>query len=400
MSFVLFDTTKTRQDLLPLTFIRPIADCRVGILTIREKWELALNANSSSLTEPYLSIKYPYTFNQTNTLFINGAILPNTSLIEAVNSLKEDEVLTKDQRILAFRTAKAQLNYENLEAIVHSFHKVLFEETLLQINFAYDIFKQNGEAIAQDFQILTKGKKSQPLSATNQLLGDLSQLFIEEGASIECSILNTKTGPIYIGKDAEIMEGSIVRGPFALCDHAGLKMAAKIYGPTTIGPHCKVGGEVNNCVFFAYSNKGHDGFLGNSVVAEWCNLGADTNTSNLKNNYGEVDVWNYREAKYVETGMQFHGLVMGDHAKAGINTMFNTGTVVGVSANIFGGDFPPKFIPSFTWGGAKWLRTFIFEKGLEVAEKMMERRNIKLTQVDIDILKAVYEQDEKFRKDK
>ena len=247
-----------------------------------------------------------------------------------------------------------------------------------------------------DFEILTKDKTSQPLSKTNTLIGDASQIFIEEGASIECTTLNVKGGPVYIGRDAEIMEGCHIRGPFALGEHAGLKMAAKVYGDTTVGPYCRVGGEVSNVVFFGYSNKGHDGFLGNSVVGEWCNLGADTNTSNLKNNYGNVDVWNYREEKYIPSGLQFHGLIMADHSKSSINSMFNTGTVVGVAANIFGTGFPDKFIPSFTWGGRE---TFRFDKALEVAVRMMERRDVKLTQADIDILKVVFEKDKKYRRD-
>ena len=258
----------------------------------------------------------------------------------------------------------------------------------------------NGYAIEQDFEWLTKGKTSEPLSATNTIIGDPSRIFLSKGAKVEAAILNTTAGPIYLGEDAEIMEGTTVRGPLALCDHAALKMSAKVYGPTTLGPHCKAGGELNNVVFLGYSNKAHDGFLGNSVIGEWCNLGADTNNSNLKNNYGLVDVYDYGQGKAVDTGLTFCGLIMADHAKAGINTMFNTGTVVGVSSNIFGGDFPPKFIPSFSWGGAQWLRTFTFDKSLEVAQKMMERRGLSLTEADITILKMVFDREEKNRKSK
>jgi UDP-N-acetylglucosamine diphosphorylase/glucosamine-1-phosphate N-acetyltransferase len=245
--------------------------------------------------------------------------------------------------------------------------------------------------------MLCAGRISQPLSETNRLLGSPELLFIEEGASVECSILNTKTGPIYVGKDAEVLEGCMLRGPLAMCEHSVTKMGTKIYGATTLGPHCKVGGEINNSVMFGYSNKGHDGFLGNSVIGEWCNLGADTNNSNLKNNYGIVKIWNYDTENYENTGLQFCGLFMGDHSKSGINTMFNTGTVVGVSANIYGAGFPEKFIPSFSWGGADGMMTYRAEEAIDAAERMMKRRNIELTYEDEQILRTVFEEDMDFR---
>ena len=396
MKFILFDPVRTRQDLLPLTYTRTIADCRVGIMTIREKWEYYLSGNTLSLSEPYLEAKFPFNHEAGAHLYINGAIIPDAALVAQIKSLKDEQTLTDGTNVIAYHSAKPQLNYENIEAIALSGEKVTYASQYKRLSFPYDIFKLNGAEIKADFEILTKGKTSQLLSKTNTLIGDTSQIFIEEGASIECSTLNVKGGPIYIGRDAEIMEGCHIRGPFALGEHAGLKMAAKVYGDTTVGPYCRVGGEVSNVVFFGYSNKGHDGFLGNSVVGEWCNLGADTNTSNLKNNYGNVDVWSYREEKYIPSGLQFHGLIMADHSKSSINSMFNTGTVVGVAANIFGTGFPDKFIPSFTWGGRE---TFRFDKALEVAVRMMERRNVKLTQADIDILKVVFEKDKKYRRD-
>lgn len=396
MKFILFDPVRTRQDLLPLTYTRTIADCRVGIMTIREKWEYYLSAKTLSLTEPYLEAKFPFCHEAGGCIYINGSILPDPALVTQIKSLKEEQTLTDGTHIIAYHSAKPQLNYENIEAIAHSAQSVTYTNQYKRLTFPYDIFKMNGAEIQADFDILTKGRTSQPLNKTNTLLGDSSQIFIEEGASIECSTLNVKGGPIYIGRDAEIMEGCHIRGPFSLGEHAGLKMAAKVYGATTIGPYCRVGGEVSNVVFFGYSNKGHDGFIGNSVVGEWCNLGADTNTSNLKNNYGNVDVWNYREEKYIPSGLQFHGLIMADHSKSSINSMFNTGTVVGVAANIFGDGFPDKFIPSFTWGGREAFR---FDKALEVATRMMERRDIKLTQADIDILKVVFEKDKIYRRD-
>jgi UDP-N-acetylglucosamine diphosphorylase/glucosamine-1-phosphate N-acetyltransferase len=397
VNLVLFDCKKTREDLLPLTHTRPIADIRVGILTIREKWEKALKTGSSSLTEGYLSGKYPHR-QEAENLYVNGALIPGSLVTAEINKLGALQVLVKNGTVLAFKSEKQHLNYENFEAILKGFTPVEYEADIKYIAHPWDIFRLNGDCMRVDYDVLTTGRESFPLSSTNRLIGPEELLFIEPGGKVEASILNTTTGPIYIGADAEIMEGCVVRGPLALCEHAALKMATKVYGPTTLGPHCKAGGELNNSVFFGYSNKAHDGFLGNSVIGEWCNLGADTNNSNLKNNYAEVDVFSYREGKSVETGLQFCGLIMGDHSKSGINTMFNTGTVVGVSANIFGGDFPPKFIPSFSWGGAAWLRTFSFEKSLEVSQKMMERRGIDLTEEDRKIMREVFERDAKFRK--
>jgi UDP-N-acetylglucosamine diphosphorylase/glucosamine-1-phosphate N-acetyltransferase len=398
LQFILFDPVRTRLDLLPLTYTRPIADCRVGIMTIREKWQHYLSTGTLSLTEPYLAAKFPFCGDSGAHIYINGSVIPDAALTDRIRGLKEEETLTDGTHIIAYHSSKPQLNCENIEAIALSADRINYTYPYRKINFPSDIFKLNGAEIWIDYDLLTIGRHSQPLSQTNTLLGDLSQIFIEEGATIECSTFNVKGGPVYIARGAEIMEGCLIRGPFALGDHAGLKMAAKIYGDTTIGPHCRVGGEVSNGVFFGYSNKGHDGFLGNSVVGEWCNLGADTNTSNLKNNYGNVDVWNYREEKYLSTGMQFHGLIMADHAKSSINTMFNTGTVVGVAANVFDSGFPDKFIPSFTWGGAEGTETFRFDKALEVAARMMERRGISLSQADIDILKVAFERDARFRK--
>ncbi len=399
MNLVLFDCHITRQNLLPLTFTRPVADVRIGILTIREKWESYFEQKSFSLTENYLQKKFSSAPLNMPGLYVNGSVLPDDNLMKAIKKLGALQVLVSNGIILAFKTEKQHLNYENFEGIVKGFTQVEYTHNFLQINNTWNLFQLNAAALTADFNFVTKGRISQPISSSNTVVGDTGKIFIEEGAVVEASILNTNTGVIYIGKDAEIMENSAVRGPVALCEHATLKMSSKVYGATTIGPHCKAGGELNNVIFFGYSNKAHDGFLGNSVIAEWCNLGADTNNSNLKNNYSAVDVFNYREAKAIETGLTFCGLVMADHAKSGINTMFNTGTVVGVSANIFGGDFPPKFIPSFSWGGSRWLRTFSFEKSIEVAEKMMERRELKITEADIEILKTVFERERKYRRD-
>ena len=398
MNLVLFDCHKTRTNLLPLTFTRPVADIRIGILTIREKWAKTLSTSTFSLTEKYLTEKFPAYHDSLPALYINSSVLPNEKLATQIHKLGALQSLTYNGKIIAFKTEKHHLNYENFEAIAKGFTAIEYTKNLLCINNVWDIFKLNAEALKADFDLLTKGRKSQQLSNTNTLIGSSEKLFIEEGAIVEASVLNTNTGEIYIGKNAEVMENCAVRGPFSLGENAVVKMSAKIYGATTVGPHCKVGGELNNVIFFGYSNKAHDGFLGNSVIGEWCNLGADTNNSNLKNNYADVEVFNYHEGKAIETGMMFFGLIMGDHSKTGINTMFNTGTIVGVSANVFGADFPPKFIPSFSWGGNRWLLTYSFDKSIEVAKRVMERRKVKLEEADLKILKTIFEREEKYRK--
>ncbi|WP_053990322.1 GlmU family protein [Mangrovimonas sp. TPBH4] len=390
MNYILFDGP-SRNNLLPFTYTRPVADIRVGILTIREKWETFLGYTTTTLTEEYLSDKFPMVEMEENVM-INASYLPNAELVEMVKSLKENQAIFKDEDVLAFFTTDTQeeVDFETYEAIE-------FEDDVLKIEYTWDIFAKNGEAISEDFELLTKGKESQPIPSSNNTI-HANKIFIEEGAKLEFVTLNATNGPIYIGKDAEIMEGSIIRGPFALCEGATVKMGAKIYGPTTVGPYCKVGGEINNSVLFAYSNKGHDGFLGNSVLGEWCNLGADTNNSNLKNNYAEVRLWNYETEGFARTGLQFCGLMMGDHSKSGINTMFNTGTVVGVSANVFGSGYPRNFIPSFAWGGSSGSTTFVTKKAFEVAKVVMSRRNIEFTEQDAAILEHIFDMTQKYRK--
>jgi len=391
--FILFDDRRT--DLLPLTFTRPVADLRIGILTIREKWEKYLQASTTYLTEPYLQEKYPVQTGEDNYL-INGSVLPDDSLVSAVRGLQEGEYLVKANTILAARlNAKAAADFIN--DISRAEHTVTYDGEIIQLRFTYDIFTLNGKAIAQDFLMLTKGRSSMPLSSSNGIIGG-ENVFVEEGARVEYAIINASTGPVYIGRDAEIMEGCMIRGPLALCNHAQLKMGAKIYGPTTIGPNCRVGGEVQNVVIWGNSNKAHDGFLGNAVLGEWCNIGADSNNSNLKNNYSEVKLWNYTAEKFLPTGLQFCGLIMGDHSKCGINTMFNTGTVVGVSANIFGAGYPRNFIPSFSWGGYQGLSVYPLQKALETAEKVMLRRNQQFTEADKRILQHIYLITEKYRR--
>lgn len=391
MNYILFDGPN-RNNLLPFTYTRPVCDLRVGILTIREKWEKFLGYTTSTVTEDYLSGKWPMVEFDQNT-FICGSILPNTALVNAIKLLQVGQVLySKDEYLLAFCVE------EGFEGETEDLTGIEFSAKFDELVNTWDIFTLNGQAIEDDFDLLTEGEVSEPISATNTVIGN-GRIFIEKGAVVECSNLNTTKGSIYIGKNAEVMEACSVRGPFALCEHSFLKMGAKIYGGTTIGPHCKVGGEVGNSVLLGYSNKGHDGYLGNSVLGEWCNMGADSNTSNLKNNYAEVRLWNYETSGFAKTGTQFCGLMLGDHSKCGINTMFNTGTVVGVSANIFGGGFPRNFIPSFSWGGSSGFVTYKTKKAFEVCEIVMQRRNVEFTDDDKAILDHVFELSKHWRKD-
>jgi len=365
------------SDLLPLTYTRPACEIRIGILTIREKWQLRLKKDISYDTIPYLTEKFPGAGNSKfSFLNINGRVCPDEILLGEIKKLKPGQALYVGDTMAAYFDKNEEKIASKSKAVV--------------LNHPWDIFRNNSAELVNDFALLTEGRKSKPLSKSNKVVGK-GKIFLEAGAQAECSVFNTHNGPIYIGKDAVVMEGCLIRGGFSLGEHSELKMGAKIYGPTTIGPHCKVGGEVNNSVIFGYSNKAHDGFLGNSVLGEWCNLGADTNNSNLKNNYGEVKAWNYTQSKMIGTGLQFCGLVMGDHSKAGINTMFNTGTVVGVNANIFGGGFPPAYIPSFAWGGSGSMDTYEFGKAMEVAQRVMERRNVPLTEADKKILRTISE---------
>jgi len=391
MNYILFDGP-SRNNLLPFTFTRPVADIRIGILTIREKWEAYLGFTTTTLTEDYLSEKYPMVEMDENVM-INASYLPNSELAEMVKNLEEYQAIFKGEDVIAFFSKESQdnINFENYDAIE-------FDDDLIKIEHTWDIFRRNGEALTEDFELVTKGRKSQPIPSSNRVM-DAGNVFIEEGAKMEFTILNASTGPIYIGKDAEIMEGSIIRGPFALGEGSTIKMGSKIYGPTTVGPFCKVGGEVTNSVLFAYSNKAHEGYLGNSVLGEWCNIGADTNTSNLKNDYSQVRLWDYQTESFAKTGLQFCGLMMGDHSKCGINTMFNTGTVVGVSANIFGSGFPRNFIPSFTWGGHGGFSTYLPKKAFEVAKVVMSRRDVEFSEQDAEILEYVFEETKKFRRD-
>lgn len=380
MNIILFDSS-VRNHLLPFTFTRPVSEIRVGIITLKEKWEKRVEGEYSWKTEEYLAVKYPQKVSGDN-LMINAAVCANDELAKAVKDLKVGQKLVAGEVVIAARTSDSDENAE-LESFT-------FEGEFNHIDRPWKIFSLNGAELEADFDLITKGRKSHALSETNTVIGD--RIFVEEGAKAECAVFNTTSGAIYLGKDSEVMEGSVVRGGLALCEHSQLKLSTKIYGPTTVGPWSKVGGEVNNSVIFGYTNKGHDGFLGNSVLGEWCNVGADTNNSNLKNNYDEVRLWSYVRGGFERTGLQFCGLMMGDHSKCGINTMFNTGTVVGVSANIYGGGFPRNFIPSYSWGGAAGMVEYKLDKALATAARVMERRGIELDETERAILKHVYDE--------
>jgi len=388
MEINLFDDSAWLS-LKPLTFTRPVADLRIGILTIAEKWAKHLEAtNFGYQTAPYLNIKYP---SISAHLSINGSICPDKQLVEAVFLLKDGECLIQDSFIIAFKSHLPLLWNEVNEKLKN----VVYPKEIVHIRYPENIFSYNHVELVKDFELLTKGKTSAKLSNTNILLGD--DIFVEEGATAECSTFNSLQGPIYLGKNTQVWEGSNIRGSFALCNDSQVKMGAKIYGKTTIGPFSRVGGEINNSVIWGYSSKGHDGYLGNAVLGQWCNIGADSNNSNLKNNYAEVRLWDYEKETFRKTGLQFCGLIMADHAKCAINTMFNTGTVAGVSANIFSAGFPRNFIPDFAWGGAHGFDVYTLEKMLQTAEKVFERRNMKLDDKEAAILSHVFDITKKYR---
>ncbi|MEZ5015624.1 MAG: GlmU family protein [Flavipsychrobacter sp.] len=389
MTIILFDD-ETRYQLLPFTHTRPIADIRCGIMTMRERWEHFFKQESGSLTEEYLQEVYP-TNASTDNLFINGSVFATQELYEQINSLSAGQQLLQGDLIIAARVDDSALSFNNGIHIDTNIESIAHQGEITRLKHIWDIFKLNGAAITNDFALLTKGRKSQTIPE-DVTVRSADNIFIEEGANIAAGcIINATTGPIYIGKNAEILEGVLMRGPIAVCEHAALKMGAKIYADTTIGSGCKVGGENSNVVYFANSNKGHDGYLGNAVIGEWCNLGADTNCSNLKNNYDTIKIWDEHNNKSIQTGETFCGLLMGDHSKCGINTMFNTGTVVGVSANIYGGSFPEKFIPSFAWGGSEGMTSYRLERALETADRMMARRKRSLNEKERKMYQYIFD---------
>lgn len=389
MNYILFDGT-VRNTLLPFTYTRPVADLRIGILTIREKWEKYLGFTTTTLTEEYLEDKYPIVEMEQNVM-INASFLPTELLVEKIKKLEKNQAIFSKEDVIAFFTTETQE-----EVDFESYEQIEFDFEVLQIKNTWDLFYLNDKALRADFELITAGRKSQPIPEGVNYLNK-ENIFIEEGAEILFSVLNASTGPIYIGKDALVMEGSVVRGPFALGAQSVLKMGSKIYGATTLGPKCTVGGELKNVVLFKNSNKAHEGYLGNAVIGEWCNIGADSNNSNLKNNYADVKLWNYEVEGFVRTDLQFCGLIMGDHSKCAINTMFNTGTVIGVSTNIYGSNFPRNFIPSFSWGGASGFSTYQINKAKETANLVMKRKNELFDVKEERILEHVFDLTKKYR---
>lgn len=388
-NIILFDD-ESREQMLPLSYTRPVAELRTGIFTIRERWEKLLKGSASYITSEYLSQRYSMHLEDDN-IVINGAVMPNDRLVRLIEQLEPNEALMDEGNLLAARLNRHQ--FENLlrdEAIEEISGLELADTPFIHLSYPWDLFLYLRATIEYDFHLITNGRTSQTLPANNTVIaGD--NIFLEEGAQVSCAILNAQSGPIYIGRNAHVMEGAIIRGPVTIGEGTTIKMGAKIYGPTAIGPHCKIGGEVNESVILGYSNKAHDGYLGNSIIGEWCNLGAGTTVSNLKNNYSTVRMWDYSTRSMRDTGLQFLGLVMGDHSKAAIQSMFNTGTIVGVASNVFGEGFPPKFVPSFSWGGSSGLMTHRLDEAMTTARKVMARRDIEFSIEDENIFRKVFE---------
>ena len=390
---ILFDDNEVRKQLLPFTYTRPIALLRVGITTIAEKWQAMLGeANYSYLTVPYLKKKFPLHARRSSNLMVAGNVIPTPELAQQVLGLGLGEALMVGEQLIAFNGSAHDYD-------AHHYTRIHFPENIpLVIKHLYDIFEFNGVVLSQDFDRLTAGRESQPLSSTNTVIGDASRIFVEQGAYVEGAMLNTHEGPIYIGPNVEVMEGACIRGGFAACHDAKVRIGAKVYGATTLGPHCKIGGEVENTVFIGYSNKAHEGFLGDAVIGEWCNIGGGTTASNLKNDYGEIKLWNYASKRFERTGLQFCGLFMGDHSKIGVNGMINTATVLGVGVNIHGAGFPRNFVASFQEGSAAaGFKNVPLETFYTIAERVMARRSIILTDVDRDIYKAIYNISDRYK---
>jgi len=393
MNYILFDEFITRKNMLPLTFVRPISEIRFGILTMRQKWEHFLGQTTSTLTEHYLLPKFPIHEEAENVL-INASFQPEKEMVTMIQALKPNQALVLGDHIIAMYVFPDGTDSSDTDK---DLEMIEYPGSPIKLNYPWDIFTHNAQAIRHDWPIVTAGKKSAGFGTGTQVVAP-ENVFVEEGATISHAIINATNALVYIGRGAEIMEGAVIRGSLALCENATIRMGAKIYGATTIGPWSKVGGELDNVMIFGYTNKAHGGFIGNSVIGEWCNIGADTNASNLKNNYDLVKVWNYYEQRFIDTGLQFVGLIMGDHSKTGINTMLNTGTVVGVNSNVFGTGFPRAFIPSFSWGGASGFINFDYDKAVEVADRMFSRRNLAFDEKERSILKSVYQITHVFRK--
>lgn len=388
---VLCDIRNVHAQLLPMTYTRTVAGIRLGIGTLSSRWqdmlpgEYFVQPDVDYLAE-FFGLVPDGVIDAPDTLVVASNIVADHGLAVAVAALRSGERLIDKKGSEIARRGRATEG-----------HDVVYEAEYKEIANLYDIFMFNGEAISDGFRHITAGRESMPLSVTNTVIGDPADIFIEEGAWVEGAFLNTTAGPIYIGKDATVMEGSMLRGPIALCEHATVNMGTKIYPGTTIGRFCKVGGELNNVVMHDYSNKAHDGFLGNAVVGSWCNIGAGAVASNLKNDYTPIRLWNYPERRFLRTGLQFCGLIMGDHSKAGINTMFNTATVLGVGVNIHGSGFPRNFVPSFSEGSTAGYTDVSMSKFFETAARMMARRNVELTDAHRRLYMSIRQAAEEFK---
>ena len=383
MNIILFDPQPARDNLLPLTYTRPVAELLVGMMTMRRRWEHFIPGDYSYDTVDYLKELFPMAAAD-DSLRIAGNIVADALMADAVKALAPGEALYAGERLIAVRGSETSRRDYNGDIIA--------------VDRLYDIFMLNGRVIEGDFALMTAGRTGAPIPDSVTVIGDRARLFISPGATVEGAIINVKNGPVYIGDGSEVMEGIVMRGPIAVCDSATINMGTKIYGATTIGTHSKVGGEINNAVIFPYSNKAHDGFLGNAVIGSWCNLGAGCVASNLKNDYTPIKLWNYPAQRFLPTGLQFCGLIMGDHSKAGINTMFNTATVIGVGVNIHGTGFPRNFVASFSEGGAATgFSDVSMTKFFDIATRVMARRGISLTDADRRLFHAIRLQAENYK---
>ena len=410
MNVVFFDPLNQREALKPFTLTRPVAGLRVGILTLEEKWQKRWEAtvpvlSTSYLTEAYLQRKYPLIATK-ETVLINAAVCPTDALVRQVRALYSGQAIRDKDTFVAAYLSEKDASYlmrsslppdyptvvKAIQDAMVSYELIVSEEDIVSVNHPWDIFTYNADQIQLDYELITQRRTSHQITDPYTRLYRPDRIFVEEGATIRAAIINAETGPVYIGKNATVHENAVIKGPFAMLENSQVAIGSKIREATTIGPYCKVGGEVKNSVFLANSHKGHEGFVGNSVIGEWCNFGADSNTSNLKNNYQYVRLWHYGRQAYENTGLQFCGLMMGDHSKCSINTMFNTGTVVGVFANIFGTGFPAKFIPSFTWGGVQASTPYDFDKAMEVFERVLERKGRHLSPTEVDVLRHIFQQ--------
>jgi len=378
------------QNLHPFTLIRHIQDIRVGILTIREKWERLLGLASFDKWEGYYldderSIKIDKNIGKDILLMVHANVLPTPALVRKIKKMAHGEFLSvKEEGAVAYKfSAQEVIGLHKIKML----RAVEVEEDLEVLHYPWQIFQLNDWAIRQDYKLITGKRKSRPVSKTNTVINP-SQVFIEPGAKVEHCILNASTGPIYIGKHAEIMEGSMLRGPVAVCEGSLVKMGSKIYGATTIGPYCLAGGEIKNTVLMGYTNKAHDGYLGDSVIGEWCNLGAGTSNSNLKNNCGEVTYWVHADKKEISAGNK-GGLLMGDYSKAAINTSFNTGTVVGICSNVFAQGLTPKYIPHFSWG-CDGITRYKLANAIADIDKWKQLKGFTITEKEKQILTDIY----------